>query len=140
VLPSVRENVYPGRAIPNPAAPANPDSPDCLGFASRFSSVCPDYLRGLPVGLGSGDAPRGGAAPGGGVDDDRGQKHETGHDVLPLHLRDALQVEAVVDGGDDQAAKHAMERLAPAAEKACAPDDRRGDREEHVLATLQVVR
>src|SRR5450759_4761759 len=51
--------------------------------------------------LGPGYAPGGRSAPGHRVDHDGRQEHKAGHDVLPLHGGDPLQVQAVVDGGDD---------------------------------------
>src|SRR5207247_3194359 len=88
--------------------------------------------------LDPGYAPRGAAAPGHRVDDDRGQQHEPGHDVLPLK-RKPKQVHTVVDGADHESAQHAVERLAAASHEAGPPDDRGGDRVQDVVARLQVV-
>src|SRR5215467_1807644 len=65
------------------------------------------------------------------IDGRRREKHRGDHDVNPP-ARHAKQVEAVVDGTDDEAAQDAVDGLAPAAEEAGATDDGRGHRQQHV--------
>jgi len=61
-------------------------------------------VGGGGVGLDPGHAPRGRPAPRHRVDDDGRQEHKAGHDVLPLNIRDPLQIQAVVYPGDHQPA------------------------------------
>src|SRR5579872_5258218 len=89
--------------------------------------------------LNPGHASARGAAPGDGVDRDRGKQNEPGHDVLVLEPQ-PLQVHAVVDSADHEAAQDAVERLAAAAHEAGASDDRRRHGIKDVLAALHVVR
>ena len=53
---------------------------------------------------------------------------------------EALEPHAVVDGGDDEATQHRVDRLAPSTEQAGAADDRGGDRVQHELAPVEVRR
>src|SRR5438309_8029605 len=119
--------------------------PDTRRWIQRGAIPRPDTLRWIqrgrigPEELDPGDAPGDGPAAGQRVDRDRGQEDQARDDVFPLHGK-AHQEHAVVDAADHQAAKHAVEGLAPAAEEARAADDRRGDRVEDVLPALDVVR
>jgi hypothetical protein len=54
----------------------------------------------------------------------RGQQYQREDQVLGCGAHPE-QVDAVVDGGDDEAAEHPVQRLAPAAEQA-GPADHRG--------------
>src|SRR5207302_9946754 len=119
--------------------------PDTPPWIQRGAIPRPDTLRWIqrgrigPEELDPGDAPGGRSAAGERVDRDRGQEDQARDDVFPLHGK-AHQEHAVVDAADHQAAQHAVEGLAPAAEEARAADYRRGDRVEDVLPALDVVR
>src|SRR5215475_2085826 len=65
------------------------------------------------------------------IDGHRREQHRGDHDVNPP-ARYAEQVEAVVDGTDDEAAQDAVDGLAPAAEEAGATDDGRGHGQQYV--------
>src|SRR5712692_4687759 len=92
----------------------------------------------LGESLDPGGAPGGRASLGHGVDRDRRQQDQARDDEDPLHVP-GLQIHAVVDAADQQAAKDSVDDLAAAAEQARTADDRGGDGEEDELAALDVV-
>src|SRR5438270_2272925 len=77
------------------------------------------------------------AAPGHGVDGDRGEQDRGGPDVLGGGAQ-AEQFQPVVDHRDDDPAEHRAEHLAAAAEQAGPADDRGGHREQDVLPARDV--
>src|SRR6202041_1074891 len=75
--------------------------------------------------------PAAGLAPAGqDVGADRGQQHQ-GEDQVLRRRAHPQEVDAVVDGRDDDPAEHAVQRLAAAAEQAGPADHRGGHRVQH---------
>src|SRR4029078_4173216 len=101
VFAMCQENVYPARGIPNPG----------LGLLTPLYLTLPPEGGRHPSPSAPGHASGGRSPPREGVDHHRRQQDHAGDDVLPGDVRDPLQVEAVVDAGDDQDAEHAVDRL-----------------------------
>src|SRR5215469_15522468 len=96
------------------------------------AAVCAGVSPALAVRSDTSHAP----APGQYVDEHRGQQHRAGQDVLQGRgqLAEVEQGHAVGDAADEEAAEHAVDGLAPAAEQADPADDGGGDGVQHELA------